>query len=508
MSSHSTTFQKLSQAIKSPIQISSRESKSAKVFKDPSNQKELATYRNQMNLHQAQCNLCVKELGISNPPKCSEHKYCKKCLNLRKKPDKRINCENCRNYFEALLNPLRKDTIRCLSCLIYPNSSRFCCDHSYCIKCLEFFKQADLSCFYTINDCKICFNYIKIGIIANTTRAKTPELYSKAQPIQNFDKVYSFAKQTKEITTKSNELLFQGSKSSRDYVSDYMKTKENPNFIPNSSFLHSDIKTTDSPIKNKISSNPFIKKSQEIQNVTKISLPTQESQLKAKKIENQTDNSRYKEKNSLNLTPKTMQVETKARYDKLRSITPDLNQKQNEPKKQKSLRDISPLNLKLQINNKLIGNAKKEFIEGMITHKKNNMTSSRIKYLASQRNSLANLLPSCSICKSKEKVRGFNCNHNLCLKCTVNTGIAQINDFFDLYKDEDHAAYFQFFYVCPEEECSECISIPCLLITKHLPEYIDSKEIGFEKYSTYRNWSYKDWSQWISYFDGIGFYDT
>ena len=515
MHPHLATSQISNKVIKIPNQIIlSRSSKSAEGLKSQTNKITLSPNSNQKTLPQTKCSICVKELGISNTPKCSEHKYCKTCLNVPNSLYKKITCENCRNYFEALSKPPSKGTIRCVSCTIYPNTPKFCNDHFYCIKCLEFFKLADLSCFFIIGNCKICFDYIKYGIQSNTTRAKTPEIKFKAQLITNPNPgtIYSFGSKVEEIKLKNNELYAQGSQSSRDYVSDFMNPKEKQN-ISYSQVQNKYSKTNERPTNNKNLGNNYvsnitINKSQEIRNLAKnIIRSTEQPQLKFKIIDKNSENNQDRVKNSMNLTPKTTRNETRTISDKSRSTTPDFSKTQNEPNKQKSQRSISPLNLKLQVNGRLMGQEKKKFIGEMIIHKKNSIPNPRTEYLASQHNSLANLNPTCSVCKKEEKVKGFLCNHNLCLKCTVKTGITQINDFFDLYRSENGAAYFQFFYICPVEACSQCINIPCLLIMKHLAEFIDSKNNGFEKYSSYRNWSYDDWSQWISYFDGIGFDD-
>lgn len=114
-------------------------------------------------------------------------------------------------------------------------------------------------------------------------------------------------------------------------------------------------------------------------------------------------------------------------------------------------------------------------------------------------------IPTCSCCFSLDEVKGFICNHNLCLKCLVYTGIQQIHDYFQLIKLEKTAAYFQFFYVCPVYNCSGIIQIPCSLILRKLDYFIERNDEKFLNFKDYKERDAETWSKWIPYFDGIGF---
>ena len=183
------------------------------------------------------------------------------------------------------------------------------------------------------------------------------------------------------------------------------------------------------------------------------------------------------------------------------------NQKRNNTVKQLRIRSISPLIFKIQSPTNYPEGKNEKYYQEKIALLKSSSPIIDLNLNETQNsisNSVANFLIHCSCCNSLESVKGFICNHNLCMKCLVFTGIKQINDFFNLYKDERIVVAFRFLFICPYKDCCKEINIPCNLIVNRIYRYIENREERFAEFYHVRSWGLEFWDQWIPYFDGIG----
>lgn len=118
-----------------------------------------------------------------------------------------------------------------------------------------------------------------------------------------------------------------------------------------------------------------------------------------------------------------------------------------------------------------------------------------------QRNNSTDLiLPTCNHCQSTDNIKGFICNHNLCMKCLVYTCITQINNFTEIYSNEQGIVFIDFSYRCPVKECTSDISVPTKMIFKMLEKFLENKDQRFMEFEKFYK---KDYSLWIPYFDGL-----
>ena len=107
----------------------------------------------------------------------------------------------------------------------------------------------------------------------------------------------------------------------------------------------------------------------------------------------------------------------------------------------------------------------------------------------------------CSICKLKNPLKGFPCNHNICDACLTYNCCCCIYEFFSQYQLNQEKIKDAFNYLCPFKNCNKTIKVPTIKILKNLKQYLDHEEtrINFEIFRGIL----QVLENWIPYFDGL-----
>ena len=452
------------------------------------------------------CKLCKNVKGTMNLPKCSNHKYCLTCMQSISSKELNIECDSCRIFFNALLKPKESQKFRCTTCEYSMDLKNICKLHSYCSKCIEFYKSADINSLALINHCKKCLKHFKKFI---DSRAQIPE------SVLNIIS-------TKSTLKNESDTEGEGDKSIKLLKSNHFSNKSSQNLIKNQDELKTSRK------KHKTASKVTFYLGQDQKNleinsiippVQTISISEEKSNLSDPKLIQiiKQDNKKRLNLPKTEINPqriknielhKSKSEKTKTLNKSFISSNLESPKNKNLTNQSKSFRSISPLIVRPQKNFNLPEEKNEEFVQNMIALKKNStnfIDLDNTKLGVSNYESVCTSLTFCTCCNSSERVKGFLCNHNLCLECIVFTGIAQIDDFFELYKGEKSVINYQFFFICPVKECPQIINIPCNLIMRELEKYIERKVKRFEKYFVDYDPKLQFWNEWASYFDGLGF---
>ena len=444
-----------------------------------------------------ECYLCKQSCQTSNTPRCTNHFYCKKCINSKNHAFKKINCEFCFFYFEAISVKPAKETIRCLTCLEGPSENKFCESHFYCKKCLQFFKKADLNFFEKINTCEVCLNHLKkIDLnqeLLNTNHEEVKTSKIKLNETVEPDNFRGLDKNLRSQSNKNNTSVnVQNSKVNKGSVSPFNRKESldyknlgKPSMTPNpTKDLKNEMSTN--RVKNVFSEerkkpSQYIEDFKGIGNVSKSNFDNHKANA-----------SSVADLNNINCK---YNVEPFGKNDNFPiKVFQGIKNNQNELEKD----DKSYSN---QLFSKNIKN-------------NSGFNIARVEI----RHSTRLITCCCSICRSEDNVKGFMCNHNLCLKCIVLNGMNHINDHLNLLfvtKDQiPNELYNQiygnrnsveFFYSCPVNGCDQKVSISSELILLNLIKYLGQNDKAFDKFTKYKEYNMEFWSSWIPYFDGISF---
>ena len=105
----------------------------------------------------------------------------------------------------------------------------------------------------------------------------------------------------------------------------------------------------------------------------------------------------------------------------------------------------------------------------------------------------------CTYCNEINEVKGFLCNHNLCIRCLTLTCCYQIRVFFVQYQINHNIPQEAFRYNCCVYDCNEKISVPTALIIARLYKFLSQNDQLFEEFRCL----IQVINEWIPYFDGL-----
>ena len=116
-------------------------------------------------------------------------------------------------------------------------------------------------------------------------------------------------------------------------------------------------------------------------------------------------------------------------------------------------------------------------------------------------NDIMIFLSKCLICGSKEEIKGFVCNHNICESC-LSCQFAETVSSFNLENQKGNEDNLKFELFCPVLNCHKKLCVPSMMMINKIRKLLknESFRIDHEDYLCFE----KDWViDWIPFFDGI-----
>lgn len=408
-------------------------------------------------------------------PRCTKHEYCSKCID---RGPGYVTCDLCIMYFESLTKKLDPSIFACSLCKIAPMSSDLKCKlHSYCKYCFEFLITNDFSHLKNVSKCQDCISFLNNVKNKNAPLSvinQKPELnpkilnsneYSNEPPNQKFNSKSNLGNsnnekfnnfQTELVVAYFNQDQFKAK------IGDSRQNFNNPQYsnqpIPVKPGVHNPVH---SPRSQFLNPQPNYEITPEKPN-------SNYPYFSTRPIKNQFSN------------PQPTYETTAARpnsHDPSHS-RPQIN-KFSDPQPTYETTPARPNSYNPSCSRPQID----QNLEASIP---------------------SNLLARCSQCFGGENIKGFLCDHNICMSCLVKMCCSQISLFIVNYISQNPTPVYSFYFYCTTNTCNKKISVPTRMILNNLRKLLNNPYHSpkFEEFRYLINPGYLQ-EDWITYFDGL-----
>jgi hypothetical protein len=437
-------------------QGSEKQLKNMKQIENYENYENIGILKNSQNKF---CNLCKKDLNSSTilqTSKCKEHYYCSSCISKKLSTKRSDFCPFCLQYLSLIGEQPSKGALRCNLCPAFPRHKISKCNvHDYCEICFAFIKKNQSKHLENLASCHDCIvgleliNSPKIsansGILVKQKSKESESFFnlvkSQSSEMENFGIIAK-----KHLRDESNENFFNNS-SGEGKVSGIRERSDSK-----------DGKMSEIHLKTHL-------------NNEKIPDTQSKTHLNTKKIHEIQAGYLKNSKND--------EIHLKTSKD------PEINLLPTSPKKI-SKPSSNPSSFKLSFNE-----LKSESSPESLQEISSPILSKSI-----------DLSVSCTKCRGFHNIKGFLCNHNLCVFCLNLACLAEITKFFQQYQVDQSIIKNDFCYKCPVQNCGRPISIPTLkVMSDHLTLL---KEKNYEQATNvYSFLTFESVGPWVPYFDGL-----
>ena len=483
------------------------------------------------------CSVCNAETSkLFKTPRCKMHEFCADCIIL-KNPMK--NCESCTMYFEITSLKDYQSKFYCCLCKNFSNYPYIKCNlHSYCQHCTEFLENNDYTHIKIVSDCEECRKYFTIIKGKKTSNQisiedKEPAEIGESESNKRLRYIYGnkwdFSSSSCSGCYNHRGVEFKTPRCIKHtYCRDCIKTEpkysrsiscefcsmyfESLKIVHDSNVYKCSLcKLT--PFKSDIKCKShsyctycydYITKNDYSHLINVANCQECCASLKLKKENNTSgpDSKESKEKLSNNFSSKISSEIPIANAHFQGNNTSD------EAKPYSSNTTNSNFT-RVELNNSKSNNFEHQYPKPQIP---NPDSGRRLHYEPSSHVSKdpetiyidSCDLIKCSCCSEKLNVKGFLCNHNLCIFCLVKICCHQMQNFFYcIQNDPNYVKKFNYF--CLLNSCNKKISVPTKMILVNLQKFLNdpvkSQELAGYSYMVAPG----SMDQWISYFDGLAF---